>query len=297
MAAHPDPRSLESLPLLPAGEGDRHFDYCLESYRPRRPIAGKVRSENLLWQSLLTGDALESLRPPLEAIQQRVGRDLTVWGVKWDGERLWWELYFYDPQKESPDATITAVSEALSPWLRVVPQVPETVPYMMFSFDLWPDTCKAGQVSELNLYLTGEREHRGRSYTVRDARFEFQNVYRFLEPKAHIDELLPLLQSSVFVDYSRPVTLSRVLVPELFACKKVCVAKKRTCDAIYFSGIAIDQLLWFLKRFAYPMPIVDFVTQHQARLEHLFFDVGIDYAMDPTSGEVAFLKSSYYGTL
>jgi hypothetical protein len=35
-----------------------------------------------------------------------------------------------------------------------------------------------------------------------------------------------------------------VLIPELFACKKVYAAKKRTADGVYFSGITVEQLLW-----------------------------------------------------
>src|SRR6185369_14324161 len=90
--------------LLPSTATDRYFDYCLEPYRPRRPWEGKLRSENLLWDSLRAGGCYEVFRAPLQAVQQSLGCDLTVWGVKWDGTRLWWELYFYDPRKEADAA-------------------------------------------------------------------------------------------------------------------------------------------------------------------------------------------------
>ncbi|AKF03213.1 hypothetical protein [Sandaracinus amylolyticus] len=287
---------LRSFELVPATEHDRHFDYCLEPYRPRRPWPGKIRGENLLWHSLAVGGATAALRAPLEAVQRHVGQDLTVWGVKWDGTQLWWELYFYDPQKESPEATITSIAAALSPWMRIVPQVRETVPYMMVSFDVSPQTIADGEVRELNLYLTGERAHAGRSYKLRDGTAELENTYRFMEPKREVDDVLSLLTSSLFVDYSDPRVLSRVLLPELFACKKVCIAKKRRCDAIYYSGITVEQLIWFLDRFAYPAAIRGFVRQQRERLEHLYFDVGIDYRRAP-DGTLEYPKSSYYGTL
>lgn len=288
--------ALTPIDLAPATEHDRYFDYCLEPYRPRRPWRGKLRSENLLWHSLRVGGAFEDLEAPLRALQAHLGPDLTVWGVKWDGEALWWELYVYDPQKEAPEATVGALAECLSPWLRLAPRVAETVPYMMVSFDVSPARAKDGVVPELNLYLTGEQAHAGRSYAVTEGGIELENTYRFLEPKRGIDELLPLLRSSVFVDYSDPRTLSKVLFPELFACKKICVAKKRHCDAIYFSGIAVDQLRWFLERFDYPASLQRFVERHEEAFEHLYFDVGVDYRQRP-DGTLEYPKTSYYGTL
>jgi len=284
-------------PLLDATNDDRYFDYCLEPYTPRRPWEGKLRSETLLRHALQVGGMRDALGPALDAVQASVGRDLTVWGVKWDGTRLWWELYFYDPQKEDVAATVSSVARTLAPHLLLVPSVRESVPYMMASFDLSSRTVETRRIDELNLYLTGEAHHAGRSYKLRDGgAVELENTYRFFRSKPEAREIVELLRSSVFVDYADPRTLSRVLVPELFACKKVCVAKKRTCDAVYYSGITVEQLLWFLRRFAYPAELVALVDAQQERLDHLYFDVGIDYRDDET-GRVVFPKSSYYGTL
>lgn len=283
--------------LIPAAASDRYFDYCLEPYRPRREWRNKYKSENLLWQSLSAAGAIESLREPIEAVQRSLGADLTVWGVKWDGTRLWWELYFYDPEKEAPEATLSALRETLAPWLSLTPRVPESVPYKMLSFDLFAESAERRVIPEVNLYLTGENAHAGRSYKLRESGVELENTYRFMEPKRHVDEVLSLVKSSVFVDYTDPKMLARVLIPELFACKKVCVSKKRTCDAIYFSGIAVDQLLWFCRRFGYPPALTVFLERNAERFEHLFFDVGLDYRLDAASGGLVYPKTSFYGIL
>jgi hypothetical protein len=291
------PSPISRLPLLESTPDDRYFDYCLQPYRPRRNWRGKLRSENLLWASLAVGGALDALRPPLCALQDALGRDMTVWGVKWDGSTLFWEIYVYDPQREDPGTRVAAVAEVLRPWLRVLPSVAETVPYTMVSLDLDAPAIARGTIPEINLYLTGEQGHAGRSYKVRTDSMELENTYRFMDPKREIRELLPLVKASVFVDYSPPAQLSRVLIPELFACRKACVAKKRTCDGIYFSGIAVEQLLFFLKRFAYPAVLCEFVAQNQERLDHLLFDVGIDYRDGPDGTALAYRKTSFYGTL
>jgi hypothetical protein len=285
----------EGLALLPARPGDRYFDYCLQPYQPRRPPVGKLRGENVFRRTLQAMGCLDAFAAPVAALQRSLGRDMTVWGVKYDGSALWCELYVYDPRKEDPAATLTALSETLAPWIRIVPVIRESIPYMMVSFDLLPDSFDRGIVPEVNLYLTGTPDHEGRSYRITASTRELENTYRFMEPKRDIDRVLALLQSSLFVDYGDPRVLSRVVVPELFACKRVCVAKKRHRDGIYYSGIDVDQLRWFLRALDYPAAIGDFVTKHREGFEHLYFDVGIDFEQRG-DGSIVYTKSSFYGT-
>jgi hypothetical protein len=237
------------------------------------------------------------LSEPVRAIQRSLGRDMTVWGVKWDGARLFWELYFYDPQREDASARLGALTQTVKPWLSFVPVIPDSIPYMMASFELSAELTRSGTITHANLYLTGEEAHAGRSYRVTTGEPELENTYRFLEAKRQSAAIVTLLKSSAFVDYGEPSTLSKVLVPELFACKKICVAKKRTHDGIYYSGITGEQLAWFLRRFAYPPPLTDFLQAHQAEFSHLYFDVGFDYRSERATGGLVFPKSSFYGTL
>jgi len=238
---------------------------------------------------------LGRVTPIVEALQRGLGRDMVVWGAKSDGERLFWELYVYDPEKQEPNATVAGLKELLAPHLRIAPLVRESVPYMMVSFDIDEQTLDAGEVRELNLYLTGVDEHAGRSYVVREGSMELANTYRFLRPKLDVDSVLGLVESSTFVDYSDPRTLARVVIPELFACKRVCVAKKRKKDGVYYSGIDVDQLVFFLNRFAYPRELIELASLYADQLDHLYFDVGVDYEQD-ASGAIHYPKTSFYGT-
>jgi len=282
-------------PLVQTTDEDRFFDYCLQPYDPQRDPRGKLRSESLLWNSLDVAAAPPSLDEALRAIQRTAGRDLTVFGIKHHAGRLWWELYFYDRLKEDPAVRAASIIESVAPWFRVKPQPRETIPYFMFSFDVHPETAPGGTVDSVNLYLPYYEVQGGRSYKLSTDRLEMDNVYRFLHPKTEIREILHEIRQSVFVDFTR-VSLSRVLLPELIDCRRVCVAKKRCADAVYYSGIDVGQLLFFLRTLRYPAPIVAFVEAHRAQLDHLRFDVGIDYTMRP-DGSVVLTKSSYYGTL
>ena len=282
-------------PLERSTDEDRYFDYCLQPYDPLRDPRGKLRSESLLWNSLDTAGAPPALDAALRAVQRTAGRDMTVIGVKHQEGRLWWELYFYDRLKEDPAVLATSIIDAVAPWFRIVPRPRETVPYFMFSFDVHPETAEGGSVDVVNLYLPYYEVQGGRSYKLSAERLEMDNVYRFLHPKTEIRQILHDIRQSVFVDYSR-VALSRVLWPELIDCNRICVAKKRFADAVYYSGIDVGQLLFFLHALHYPDLIVSFVEANRSSLDHLRFDVGIDYAMLP-DGTVSTTKSSYYCTL
>ncbi|MCB9595968.1 MAG: hypothetical protein H6719_24825 [Sandaracinaceae bacterium] len=293
----PEPRARDAgFELVTTTPADRYFDYCLQPYRPRRPVRGKLRSENLLLAALEMAGLLEPARPVIEALRASLGRDMVVFGVKHDGARFFFELYVYDPQKEEPAATVSGLAATLAEVLPITVPVRETIPYMMVSFDLDAEVLARGAVTELNLYLTGSDAHAGRSYVVTEAGAELANTYAFLPPKPEIDAVLRLLESSMFVDFAAdPRTLSKVLFPDLFACKRVCVSKKRVRDGIYYSGVDVDALLSFLRRFAWPAPFVDFVSAHAGRLDHVFFDVGVDYEPDGAGG-VRYPKTSLYGT-
>jgi hypothetical protein len=284
----------EREPVYTTGE-DRFFDYCLQPYDPLRDPRGKLRSESLLWNSLDVAAAPRELDEALQAVQRTAGRDMTVCGIKHQEGRLWWELYFYDRLKEDPAVRAESIIGAVAPWFQIVPRPRETVPYFMFSFDVLPDTAAGGKVEVVNLYLPYYQVQGGRSYKLSADRLEMDNVYRFLHPKTEIHQILHEIRQSVFVDYTR-VRLSQVLLPELIDCNRICVAKKRFADAVYYSGIDVDQLLFFLRTFTYPPAVLAFVQGHRRQLDHLRFDVGIDYTMRP-DGSLVMTKSSYYCTL
>jgi hypothetical protein len=169
-------RTRAPVPQLRTGDDDRWFDYCLQPYRPRRPPQGKLRAENLLWVALEHAGLAAAAREPLRALQAQLGRDMTVWGIKHDGARQWVELYVYDPRKEDPRATLSGLAEILAPWLSFTPRPPESIPYMMVSFDLDADALTSGRIDEVNLYLAGTDEHAGRSYRVRADACELDNT-------------------------------------------------------------------------------------------------------------------------
>jgi hypothetical protein len=283
--------ALADRPLLAAGDDDRYFDMFLQPYEPRCSPAGKLRSENLLWLSADLAGAPPAFEEALHTIQRGAGRDLTVFGVKHGGGRLWWELYFYDVDRRQGALRSSELPALMRPHIAFDVAPRETLPYFMFSVDVHPDLHAVNAINYyLRYYGVG-----GRSYKLTAEGVEFENVYRFYEPGRELPEMLRDIKTSAHVDYGR-VPLSHALLPELYACRRICVAKKRHADGMYYSGIDVDQFAFFLRRFGWPAGVTGFVKGERDRLDHLRFDVGVDLAMDE-EGQLSSVKTSCYGTL
>lgn len=281
--------------LVPTGPCDRYFDYCLQPYAPVADPRGKLRGESLLWQSLAIAGVPVADERPLHAIQRAAGRDMTVFGVKLRDGQLSWELYFYDPEREDPRVRAQSLRAELQGELEIVPEVPDAIDYFMFSFEIDGAALAARKVAEVDVYLPMFAVQGGYSYKFSATGREFCNTYRFLDPRSELAAIVHQLERSVHVDTAR-TDLAEVLLPELLSCAKICVARKRLADAVYYSGLRVGQLLWFLRRFDYPAALVDLVESRRGALDHLLFDVGVDLCSG-ADGRLVAPKTSFYSTL
>ena len=75
----------------------------------------------------------------------------------------------------------------------------------------------------------------------------------------------------------------------------IVVANKKVNDGIYFSRIGIDPLIGFLERERFPADLVAFAARHRNELDHMLYDVGLDYVIE--AGAVKIIKSAFYGLL
>jgi hypothetical protein len=300
--SQPDPHTAPTAEPLPgeldrASDQDRHINLGFEAYRPVRPLVDKVRAENLLWHSLLHAGVLEQWDDPLHAIQRQLGRDRSIWGmfVDLDTGALAWELRLLNTEARSPLGLLDSLRPVLAPWIELAPGLDEAPPYAILAlrFDAQTMAQRKLETVELHERSPGTRELEvyrtgvgGRARVSRDT---------VLEPKRHIDEVLPLIKQSEHVDFAADKRLlGRVLIPELFACRRLHISKRPACDALCFSGVNIEQLLFTYKRFEFPAALLAFLTAHQAQLEHLLFDVAIEYRM--RGDKLEYPRVGYYGS-
>ena len=234
-----------------------------------------------------------------EAIREAIGLFQTVFGIKLIEGRLAWEFYFYDYQRRQRIVSMSRVLAAIRPYLAARFAPDENLPYFMFSIDidLGIDAGPAQEARPLEVihaYIgnPGSTVSSGIAYALQAGSITLENFYFFFDAASQLTEAAEKIASSPHFDATR-LPIDAVLLPELRNCRTICVANKQMCDCVYFSGVDVDQLSWFLVRLGYPAPLVDFVAVNRANLDHLLFDVGFDYRIENDGLRV--LKSGYYG--
>lgn len=272
-------------------------NYCLWDYRPAAPVEDKFRSVNLLWQSFDHAGIDPRAYAIVEAVREAIGPFRTVFGIKQVGAELAWEFYFYDYERQARAVSAGRVLAAMAPWVRCEVPVNENLPYFMFSLDLDADIAAGRRgLDVVHLYIgnPGSAVSSGVAYGLRAGGATLENFYFFFDARTQRGEAADKIACSAHVDATR-IPIDRILLPELVECTTICVANKQGHDCVYFSGIGVDQLIFFLDRLDYPAPVRAFVREHRAMLDHLLFDVGFDYVGQGDALRV--LKSGYYGVL
>lgn len=270
-------------------------DYCLWEYTPLAAHVGKFRSVNLLFHTFELTEMPDRTFDLVAAIRDGIGVGRTVWGVKWRGGVLGWELYFYDYRRRERERSISRLQEILRPFAASPVRVNESLPYFMFSLDI-DRALVLGEraLDEVHMYIgnVGSSVSSGICYSLTPAVTRLENFYFFFDARKQTREIAAKAACSAYLDAAQ-IPMDQLLWPELRDCRVIVVANKQTHDAVYFSGIDVHQLLVFLRRMEYPAHLVSFVEDHRASLDHLQYDVGIDYRME--DGKLVFLKSGYYG--
>lgn len=276
---------------------DPSLDFCLWPYPPPAAGGDKLRSLTLLMHTFELCGVAGPGREVVDALRRGIGPFMTVWGVKWIDGRLQWEFYFYDYRRLGRERSMTRVFDVLRPLIpsRVRPN--EGHPYFMFSIDFTEATF-AGRAGfdEAHMYIgnVGSTVSSGISYTVGANPDEnvLENFYFFYDAARQMKEVIGKAACSAYLEPAA-FDIDAILWPELRDCQTLVVANKRYNDALYFSRIDVVQLSVFLERLGYPAPLAALARNERARLDHMLYDVGIDYRVE--RGAVRILKSGFYG--
>lgn len=274
---------------------DPHRNYCLWQYAPAAPAEDKFRAVNLLYHAFELAGADARLYDMVDALREAIGPFQTVFGIKLVEGRLAWEYYFYDYQRRGRSVSVTRVIDALRPFARCDIRPNESLPYFMFSIDVDSALARGERALDVvHLYLgnPGSTVSSGIAYALRPEGSTLENFYFFFDAKTQREAAASKIFCSPHVDPAA-VRPERILLPELVDCHTICVANKQRNDCVYFSGVDVGQLGWFLERFGYPAEIRRMVRENRASLDHLRYDVGVDFRIE--DGEMRVLKSGYYG--
>jgi hypothetical protein len=280
-----------------AGPRDRYADYCLWDYQPVAPTAGKLRCANLLWRAIDASGGGEHLKAACRALREALGPFRTVFGVKKIADRLSFEFYFYDYARLERDVSITRILKILSPFVDCPLRYSEGRPYFMFSIDLDDDIASRRRpLDVINVYVgnPGSNVSSGICYELSNTGLRLANFYFFFNARTEMDQIEAKIGCSAHHDL-RGLPVSAILRRDLLDCEVVVVANKKFNDGIYFSRIKIDPLIGFLQRERFPAELVAFANEYRDGLDHMLYDVGLDYVVE--GGAVKVVKSAFYGLL
>jgi hypothetical protein len=291
----PPPPRLARSAEEPALADEVLRDYVLAPYPPRRDPTGGLRSTNLLMESFALAGVEDPGLAVIARLRELLGVGRTVWGIKLVDGVLGWELYIYDPGHDRPEARVDAVVAALA-GLIAPPRLPPAIAYHMFSVELSAEALRTGGAGALTYYVHGADEPgASRSYLAGARGLELANLYTFHDPRRDARDVIARLRTSVHLGVA-PTGIAAALWPELHRCRRVCVANKRAADGMYFSGIDTDQLGWFLEHTGWPAPLRASLDGNRHRYAHLCWDVGFDFARDPSGDAPRVTKAGIYGT-
>jgi hypothetical protein len=278
-----------------AADDDPCLNYCLWPYEPIAVMRGKFASVNLLYQSFEVAGINPKVIDVIDLIRGAIGRFQTVYGIKWLGDRLAWEFYFYDYRRTRRVVSINKLLHAIRPLLPCAIQANENLTYFMFSIDIDDDRVRgARELDVVHMYVgnPGSSVSSGIAYAIKPRSTALENLYFFFDARSQLQEAADKIRSSAFVDATE-VDIHRILDPRLRDCHTICVANKQVNDTVYFSQVNVYQLLYFLNKLNYPPAIVRFVENNMENLDHLLYDVGFDYTTD--GSDINLIKSGYYG--
>lgn len=275
-------------------EHDVYYDFCLWEYKPVASPINKFRSVNLLYNSFDVAGAHKLIFKLVEAIRQGIGISNTVWGTKLIGDALRWEFYFYDYKRIERVRSITRLLNIIRTFTDCKIEINENLDYFMFSIDITHDLISgAKKLEEIHMYIgnPGSSVSSGICYSLKKSRTRLENFYFFFDARKHREDIVNKIYCSAHVD-SR-IEIEQLLLPELRSCKIIVVANKQGNDAVYFSGINIEQLIYFLKKMNYPEKLIHFAEENKTNLDHMLYDAGYDYRLE--GNNLVILKSGYYG--
>ncbi len=287
-----DPRIL-SQRIRP---GDPYRNYCWWPYDAPAPGEGKLRASSLLWLAIQRMPAATWLAESVETIQAALGDFRSVYGVKQVDGAWSLEVYLYDYERQDRAVSVERLAAGCAGQLQFPTTAGQHLPYFMFSFDLTADVAAAnGKIDVVHVYVgnPGSTVSSGISYGFTDDPHatQMENLYFFFAATDG-DAIRDKVNCAAFLN--DPNTLEQALLrPELMDCHTICLANKRTSNTVYFSGVNVQQLRFFLDWQQYPDFFRNFVHAHQHELDHLLFDVGVDYQV--RDNQVEFVKSGVYG--
>jgi len=254
----------------------------------------KIKSSNILINSF-TNTKYEDM---FLNILNKFKDDKLLWSIKNINNNIEWELYF-----QRNLVNLHNSKEKLKKYFDFPISHLESINHFIWSVNINDFSFK-----EINLYTLFDAEKFGDylhfgafSYSYDGINYEHQsNYYAWKESLKNINRIKDNIYSSFFGFNGK--NMEDIIIPEFLEWYKndvskhgIWISNKKYCDSIYYQSLNVDMLIIFLKKFNYPQNQIGFLEDNKNNLDHLLYDVAIDYKVENKKFKI--IKTGYYGTI
>lgn len=266
------------------------YDLVGNRYRLRADPAGRPSSKDLLCAAYPIGSAPHAgLVRLVDGLRDRLGRDKVIWALKHVDGRIRFEFYlFANAGSDHPlglpglFADTVAVLEDLAGW--EAPRVFDGDPVLV-SFEV--DIDATGSIhAPTSIDVSHNVDGDGRlvtNYESTTARCRLKSISQGFDVVHDRDALQRRLGSSRSVATGSAPDIAAALssrIDAATACEICWTSFKTDSDGVYLSRTHPDDLVGFLDEFSYPTHLRDWVRARKDRLDHLRFDLCLDYTVE-----------------
>ncbi len=274
------------------------YNYCLWPYEPCRPLTHHDQPALSVLLESFRCFGIERFGTELASnLLKLLGPNRTVFGIKSVEGAPCWEFYFYDYDPQNRRFSSRSIIQCFSSLVPASLCLDDGIPYFMFSLEITLEQIIASLPPTLTLYLgnPGGTLFGGKSYCVDSSSgfLLYQNSYHFYDYESHQEDISQHISSSLHVPGCFSGNLPFKRYP-FFACQTFCIAHKRHCDGLYFSGVPLISLLQFFAAFNTHPFLSSFLSLNSSMYDYLLFDIGLDCQVKDTLH--AFPKTAIYAS-
>lgn len=270
---------------------DIYYNFVLDSYKPVNSTLNKYTNTMILYKSIEnTANEIKILNIIIK-LRQLLGKNQVVWGIKNINNEISYELYFYQKYNHKLVSIKNIINQLKEDFEIFNFNEINSLNSIMFSFDFFKDKNK---IDEINVYFSQYIKHNlhTKSFSInKNYEKEFQNYYITYNQSEQKEIIQTILTSPYNIDTKN---LPDILIPELMKCEQIYIGSKRNCNGIYFQGVDITQLIFFLKKFKFDLALIEFIEKNKENLDYLLFDISFDYYIK--NNKFIIKKSGFYGT-
>lgn len=310
-------KNIKVSPASFVKDNGRYYDVNYFEYFPNNLHKGSLPSAVLLQKAFEAKLLDKKLVARILEIQDALGINSTLWGLRFENNTFSLEFYFFYPKK-FPQNSLQNLKKVLDPYLKIPLKKDQKLKKgcYLISYNLnseyieklniyYPVLSKSSPLISMDdigyVFNSVDPVFNSFYYTPQDAAYEKTNTYYTFFGLYQLYDILEKTYEccrKLFPDED-PVVSNRYLkFPYLYDGGKLthtsAVTLKESAIGFYFLDLSVSRFITFLKYHKYPDAYIRSIEKDMKNLDHLKFDVGVDFYLK--DGKFVIKKTAFWGS-